>query len=210
MTKRKSLRRRLRQLWEALLPYPWVLRVRLRRLNRFYSPLLKKAKGDERETINQEWGSESAEIEDELDSQMTSRLHRIARRYYVTFPPTPQLSQVDEDENWTRGRVIETWAPQARWRRVGNAADRRSQSPPPVEVGVLGQDTRRADHLPGGVGVGDRLDHPRPASRPVTTILSGSSRPLRPTRVHGVGRSLPATVGTCSRSCPRSDNGTES
>lgn len=109
MTKRKSLRRRLRQLWEALLPYPWVLRVRLRRLNRFYSPLLKKAKGDERETINQEWGSESAEIEDELDSQMTSRLHRIARRYYVTFPPTPQLSRVDEDENWTRGRVIETW-----------------------------------------------------------------------------------------------------
>jgi hypothetical protein len=181
MTKRKSVRLRLRQLLEALLPYPWALRVRRRRLDRHFSPLVQNAKGDEREYLSQEWALESAEIEDELDSQMTSRLRRIARRYYVTFPPTPSRDD-DDDEHWMRGRVVETWhlthAGIALVQRYIEEAKARRRAKWESWAKILG------GLITSLIALGSVIvSIIEPFVAPRDDLLSRSSLPLRPTRV---------------------------
>jgi len=85
-----------------------VIRADLRGLDRTYRPLVANAKGHEREMLNSEWASESAELLDELEELQARRLLRRAWRYYIVAPEKPHGND-DENEHWRRGYTGETW-----------------------------------------------------------------------------------------------------
>lgn len=70
-------------------------RHRERRLHKFYAPLLDKAKGDEREMLHQELGSELWELDRERSEDRDSKLIKKARRYDIPIP-----RKVEKDELW--------------------------------------------------------------------------------------------------------------
>lgn len=82
------VRQGCRWLEDLLLPRPWALRLKLRRVNREYRQDLAKrtadkVSGDELEALRQEWHFEADLVEDEFRSIDTRRLIRTARRLRV-------------------------------------------------------------------------------------------------------------------------------
>lgn len=82
-----------------MLPRTWTLRASLRGLDRYFLPRIAQAKGDERESLDQEYSYERASVEEEIEGIQTQWLIRKARKYYIVIP---KISW-SEDENWVRG-----------------------------------------------------------------------------------------------------------
>jgi hypothetical protein len=122
----------LPQVYRALLPRSWSLRLDLRAVDRNYAPLIAKAEGDERIRLKAEHSADWFEVSEAIEGIETQKLLRLSRRYHVVTPPIPQLKSEDdvEDENWKRGWTTGTWhlkeAPAARlWREIQDARKRR-------------------------------------------------------------------------------------
>jgi hypothetical protein len=130
---RKMLRARLRQLWRRLLPRAWVLWAELRAIDRDYRPLLQQAKGQDHESLMNEYAQDRASVEEELAGLETQRLIRRAWRYYIVAPEIPWTSKDHEDEHWYRGWASGTWhlkraAVAALQRQIEDAQKRRREA----------------------------------------------------------------------------------
>ena len=108
MARKRTVRSELRRAVRWLLLRTWVLRADLRALDRRYRPLVANTKGDEREMLNAEWASETAELLDELEELQARRLLRRAWHYYIVALEKPHGDD-DENEHWRRGFTGETW-----------------------------------------------------------------------------------------------------
>jgi hypothetical protein len=99
VAKKKTLRQRAL----GLLPRTWALRLQLRAVDRFYSPRVAKAGGEEEDRLIGQHMVERGFIEEELAGIETRRLCRTARRYNVLVPEM-RWSKNNRDEHWERGQ----------------------------------------------------------------------------------------------------------